>query len=317
MARLERLLGVPRERLREVARVAGKHYSPFPKPTRIRPFARKVAPSKVRMIDNPTAELKTIQSLIARRLLQTIILPDNICGGVRGKSVRDNVVLHRNSRVLLKVDIARFFPSITNLHVYSVWHELLGCSHRVSALLTKLTTYERHLPQGAPTSTQIANLVLYACDGDIRELCQRLQIQYSTWVDDLAFSSDNPRPIIVPLIESLRSHGFRISRRKMEIVGPGKQKILNGVLLGRHLAVPSGRRSRIRAGIHRLRMGHVHSSNEEQYIASLKGSIAQIKSIDPNLAVGLERDLQSACEACASRKMLASPSRADLAGPKS
>jgi hypothetical protein len=62
-----------------------------------------------------------VQSLITERLLKPLELPYHICGGIAGKSVLDNVALHQGSKVLLKIDIARFFPSISNKHVYTVW----------------------------------------------------------------------------------------------------------------------------------------------------------------------------------------------------
>lgn len=301
LARLECLLGVSRVRLRQLANFAGKHYFPFPKPSRPRPFARIVKPPKLRIIDNPSEELKQIQSLIAERLLNTPDLPSHILGGIKGKSVLDNVSLHRDSKVLLKIDVARFFPSITNRHVYRVWSELLGCSPRISGLLTRLTTFERHLPQGAPSSTMLANLVLYSCDGIIRYECARLGIQYSSWVDDLAFSSDNPRPIVNIVVSTLMKNGFRVSRKKLEVKGPRAQKILNGVVVGARLSVPSERLARIRSGIHKLGKGFVPASDIPRYVQSLRGSITQIGSIDQKKAEKLGRDLQTACNLHKSR----------------
>ena len=296
MKRLERLLGRSRDYVRAVAALAGKNYSPFEKPVKVKPFPRKSTPPKRRRIDNPSIRLKEIQSLIAQRLLQPLSLPPNICGGIKGKKVLDNAALHLNSRVLLKIDIKQFFPSISNLHVYAIWSDLLNCSPEISSLLTKLTTFERHLPQGAPTSTMLANLVLFACDGAIRDECGRRNIQYSSWIDDLAFSSDDPRPVIELVIRVLREQGLRISRRKLEITGPGSRKILNGVMLGRAFGVPPDRLSRIRSGIHKLGQGYVPAAQFEGYLRSLRGSIAQIKTINAKKAESLEKDLEAACK---------------------
>ncbi len=296
MRRLERLLGLSRNYIRAAAASAGGNYSPFEKLSKPKPFQRKPAPSKRRRIDNPSTGLKKVQSLIAERLLQPLCLPPHICGGIKGKKVLDNVALHRNSRVLVKIDIKRFFPSITNKHVYAVWSELLNCSPEISGLLTRLTTFERHLPQGAPTSTMLANLVLYSCDGAIRDECRRGNIQYSSWIDDLAFSSNDPRPVIKVVVRVLRQHGFRVSRKKLEIASPGVRKVLNGVVLGRGLGVPPDRLSRIRSGIHKLAEGHVPAMQIEHYVRSLRGSIAQIKPISAKKAERLSRNLEAACE---------------------
>lgn len=293
MRRLERLLGLSRSYIHAAAASAGGNYSPFEKSSKPKPFQRNPAPPKRRRIDNPSTELKKVQSLIARRLLQSLCLPSHICGGVKGKKVLDNVALHRNSRVLLKMDIKRFFPSITNRHVYAVWRDLLNCSPEISCLLTKLTTFERHLPQGAPSSTMLANLVLYSCDGAIQDECCRRNIQYSSWIDDLAFSSDDPRPVINVVISVLREGGFRISRKKLEIAGPASRKILNGVVLGRGFGIPPDRLSRIRSAIHKLRQGRVPAAEIDPYVRSLRGSIAQIKPINAKKAERLSKNLDA------------------------
>ena len=263
---------------------------------RPRPFQKQAINPKLRVIDNPSEEIKVVQSLITERLLKPLDLPYHICGGIRGKSVLDNVALHQNSKVLLKIDIARFFPSISNKHVYKVWRVLLGCSPRISSLLTKLTTFERHLPQGAPSSTMLANLVLYSCDAPIRIECERLKIRYSSWVDDLAFSSENPRAVVNLVASSLQKNGFRISRKKLEIIGPGSRKVLNGVLLGRQLSVPPERLARIRSGIHKLRQGRVRSTDAARYVQSLRGSIAQVATINPTKAKVLREELDAVCK---------------------
>ena len=278
--------------LRALAATAGGHYSPFAKTKLPKPFQKKPAHAKLRIIDNPSEELKAVQSLIVERLLKPLQLPDYICGGVKGKSVLDNVAQHLNSKALLKIDVARFFPSISNRHVYMVWSELLGCSPQISGLLTQLTTFERHLPQGAPSSTMLANLVLYSCDGPIRAECERQKIRYSSWVDDLALSSDDPRPVVNLVVSTLRKNGFRISRKKLEIAGPRSRKILNGVLLGRHPSIPAERLARIRSGIHKLRQGSVPDADVLRYVRSLQGSIAQIASINTIKGEKLRGDLE-------------------------
>jgi RNA-directed DNA polymerase len=233
------------------------------------------------VIDNPSEERRAVQSLITERLLKQVELPDHMCGGVKGKSVLDNVGLHSDARVLIKMDIARFFPSITNVHVYRVWAGLLRCSPEISGLLTQLTTFERHLPQGGPSSTLLANLVLYSADGPIRAECARVGIRYSWWIDDhLAFSSHDPRPIVPLVVATLCKSGFRISRKKLEIIGPRERKILNGVVLGRRVSVPSERFSRVRSGTHKLREEKVPAAEVDRYVEGLRGSVAQISTVD-------------------------------------
>ena len=214
-------------------------------------------------------------------MLRPILLPEYLCGGVKGRTLLHNVMIHPGAKVLVSMDIKSFFPSITNMHVYTVWRNLLNCSPRIAGILTKLTTFERHLPQGAPTSTTLANLVLYSVDAPIRTECNRRNVRYSTWVDDLAFSGDSAREVINLAAGALRSSGFASPHKKQKIMGSGSRKVLNNVLMGRFPTVLRERYSQLRSGIHKLRTRQVSKHEFKAYLRSLEGSISQVGSIDP------------------------------------
>src|SRR6185437_3745642 len=188
---------------------------------------------KLRKIDSPSDNLKRVQTQIYRRILRPLVLPAYLNGGIAGRSIIDNVMMHVGARSLVTVDIKAFFPSIDNREVFRVWREMLGFSDRISSILTKLTTFERRLPQGAPTSALLANLVLHRLDGPIRAHCEKSAITYSTWIDDLAFSGDRPQQIIQTVTQTLSAAGFGISHRKLRIMGPGDRKLLVGIVLNR------------------------------------------------------------------------------------
>ena len=133
---------------------------------------------------------------------------------MRGKTIKDNAKRHFAAKFLVTIDIKSFFPSINPQQVRSVWRETLNCSPDVAYLLTGLTTCRGYLPQGAPTSTMLANLILSSFDGEIRAACDAHAVVYSSWVDDLAFSGEDPRLIIASVIATLRGAGFRVSHSK-------------------------------------------------------------------------------------------------------
>jgi RNA-directed DNA polymerase len=291
---LEYRLSINRELLRVVASGAGRFYDPFPKERPSRPFQKKLTPLKVRSIDNPVGTLKDIQKRICRRLLDPLDFPSHICGGVKGRSVLQNVGIHCGAGVLVTLDIRNFFPSVTTFHVYSVWTQLLNCSPKIAKLLTQLTTFERHLPQGAHTSTALANLVLYFVDAPIREACERAGVRYSTYVDDIAFSGDRAPDVIQTSIATLQSVGFAISHKKLKVMRSGARMVLNGVNLGRRLGVGSQRYSAIRSGIHKYRTGQVQPAQSSSYLRSLEGNIAQLATINPHRATRLADALSRA-----------------------
>jgi len=296
--KLEVCLGLPRNEIRSIASRAGGFYDPFPKKQKVRPFQQKFKPHKVRTIDNPIEPLKSLQKEINDRILRKVALPDYVYGGVKGKRVLDNVLLHFGSRALVTMDIRSFFPSITNLQVFRVWRNDLNCSPRIASLLTTLTTIQRRLPQGACTSTTLANLVLSSIYCPIQVECEKQGVLYSTWVDDLAFSGSEARQVIQVPVETLRGAGFSVSRRKLKVMGPADRKILTGVLMSRFPSVVPEYLSQLRAGIHRLLMKDVDPSEMASYIRSLEGRIAHVASIVPLKSKKLLRDLENAKRAC-------------------
>jgi RNA-directed DNA polymerase len=289
--KLEALLGSTRDQIRYVANHAGAYYEPFPKKDRIRPFQKKLKPRKKRIIDNPTGKLKDLQKKVQRNLLRPIPLPEYLCGGVKGRTLLDNVTMHLGARVLVTMDIRSFFPSITDKHVYFVWRQMLNCSTRIAEILTKLSTFERHLPQGAPTSTTLANLVLCSLDAPIRSACEQRNVRYSTWVDDLAFSGDSAREIINVAVRALNRSGFAVSHKKTKIMGAGSRKVLTKVLMGCFPTALPERLSQLRSGIHKLRSRQVPNGKLVAYLRSLGGSINQVTSIDPRKGKRLRSEL--------------------------
>jgi hypothetical protein len=291
---LEFCLGISRNTLQSVAVKAETYYSPFPKPQKLKPFQKKFKPAKQRIIDNPIDPLRTIQKRIQHRVLATIDLPFYLCGGVKGRTLLDNVGMHLGAPVIVTVDIKDFFPSIHNRRVYEIWTRVLGCSADIGSLLTRLTTRTHYLPQGSSTSTMLANLVISSIDRPIREACGKSGVRYSTWVDDLAFSGANARAVLPTVIRTLKAAGLNVSRAKIRVMGEGVRKILNGVLLGTSPSVTPQRIKQMRSGINKLRTGEVPRLARTGYINQLGASIAQIATISPDKAGRLRADFDLA-----------------------
>ena len=293
---VEVLFGRSREELNDLASHAVRYYRPFPFRAKARPFAQKVVPPKKRWIDNPVDPLKAIQSRLEERFLKRLILPEHLLGGVRGKSIVDNAKLHLRAKCLVTIDIKNFFPSISPQQVRAVFRKTLNCSPDVSHLLTGLTTCRGRLPQGAPTSTLLANLVLSSFDHEIRSICVLTGVAYSSWVDDLAFSGDSATQVIGPVIAVLRKAGFSVSHQKIEVMGRGDRKTLNNLVLGGFIKVQKQYRSSIRAGIHNLKFGRVRASEIGAYVESLRGSINYLRLFEPKKATHLSEELLKVVE---------------------
>jgi RNA-directed DNA polymerase len=164
----------------------------------------------------------------------------------------------------------------------------------VAYLLTGLTTCRGRLPQGAPTSTLLANLVLSSFDAEIRAVCEVKGVCYSSWVDDLAFSGDSAPCVVGPVVAVLMKAGFSVSHQKVRVMGPGKRKVLNNLVLGRFATVQREYRSRIRAGIHNLKSGRIVAVEIEDYVQRLEGNIGYLRLFDVRNADKFCHQLDSA-----------------------
>lgn len=289
-------LGLPEDFILSESRRAGRNYDPFTSRSRPAPFAKLPVKVKERTIDNPIDVVKYIQNRIYQWLLQPLLLPEHICGGVKGKSLLSNITRHLGASVIVTLDIKSFFPSVTTYQVYAVWSELLGCSPEVAGILTRLTTFRWHLPQGAPTSSALANLVLYSLDQPIRDHCGREEILYTTWIDDLAFSGKESRRVINVAVKSLRVGGFAVPHGKLKIMPDHQRQILTGLLLNRQPGILKRYISATRSGIHKLAIGCVPAFERERYVKTLHGRIAYIRMINPRRARPLTLRLMSVLE---------------------
>lgn len=291
---LEYLLGVSREELLRLAE-CDKHYCPFQLEKAAKPHCKLAEPSKLRNIDNPLEELKAVQSKILTRLLYPVQLPGFLFGAVRKRSIRDHASAHLGSSIVVKMDIKSYYPNITSHHVYHVWRVVLECSPEVASLLTRLTTYSYHLPQGAPTSPALANLFLASIYSPILAQCKEKGITASAWVDDLTFSGRDAREIIETVRQVLAAHGFKDSRKKRAVLGPRQAKVITGVRIGKDGPRACRIKMReVRAGIANLRKGKITERGFDKDVQSLRGKIVHIRSLCAADAIQLQNQLDNA-----------------------
>jgi len=146
----------------------------------------------------PSYILKSTQQKIAQ-LLNQISLPEYMFGSVIGKNNILNARQHLNNKHFLTIDLKKFFPNIDHHQVNAMFCNN-GFSPSTSRILTKLTTYQACLPQGAPSSPIIANLVFLQTSDKLYELAKNNNIIFTTFLDDLTFSSNHCFKNLIPLI---------------------------------------------------------------------------------------------------------------------
>lgn len=243
---LARRLAIPLDVLRETGEYADLHYAPS------RPILKRDR-SSYRTIEAPRAHMREVQRRIYHKLLADLALPDSLHAYRRDRSVVTAMAPHRGRLFWWHADIADFYPSITFKKVYEIFIRL-GCSPDVAGLLTRLTTRNHRLPQGAPTSPALANLylALFGVVARLERLADKHELHVTLFGDDIIVSSDRPFMHLQGHLEQLiTSSGLRLSRKKaVRVVGPGARHEALGVLAnagGGYLDAPRTYRRRVRS----------------------------------------------------------------------
>jgi RNA-directed DNA polymerase len=205
-----------------------------------------------RQIEAPRRFLKLIQEWIYEYICSKPRLEENVNGFVRGKSIFSNATVHTKNKNLMVVDVSDFFPSVKSNKVEAIFQEL-GFPPIVSHQLTNLCCLDGHLPQGAPTSPALANLVFRPVDTELISLSRTWQCDYTRYADDLAFSgfkrfsAEDEKQVE----QILFPFGFSINPRKSRIIGKGGRQIVAGLVINSRALPPRIVRRKWRATFHR------------------------------------------------------------------
>ena len=143
-----------------------------------------------RKIQEPLPNLKSIQHWILNNILYRISSSPFAKAYIKKRGLKENLKFHRNQKLVLSVDIKDFFPSIKYQDVYQIFADV-GYSNTISTYLAKLCCLEDKLPQGAPTSPYISNLIMRDLDQQIGKFCIINKIRYTRYADDLTFSDES------------------------------------------------------------------------------------------------------------------------------
>ncbi len=284
---LARRLSISEHQLIYVAAEADSYY--YPNPPELK------SDGTFRQHYRVAEPLKRIQKTINKSIFLKTKFPPYLLGGIRDpKHRRDYVVdakIHAGRRFLIQEDIKNFFPSVCADLVRRMWQHLYHLPPGVANLLTKLTTYKGILPQGAPTSTYIGNLILWDDEPQVVAILESWGFRYTRYIDNFAFSSNRvyTRPQIRDVTEliygMLYRHGLRPNRRKRVIATRRKPQIQHG------LALNSGRptlcrerRRQIRSAIQNFQRDKTDLPPEtrQQKYRSLVGMASMVQRFHSN-----------------------------------
>ncbi len=255
---------------------------------------------KVRTITAPDTRLKIIQRKLAL-LLDGLYRPRRpVHGFVPERSVKSNAEAHGRRRFVVNLDLQDFFPTITEKRVYGLLRAL-AVDQRVSEIVARLCCYMGHLPQGAPTSPVLSNMICYRLDTDLLEIAKTCRAIYTRYADDITFSSyqppaplfENAMPavgkflpeVLSPtLLAAIIANGFAINPEKAHYADRNSRRIVTGVKINAGLNVDRRYVRHIRAVLHSVeRLGfevaqnlHAASGGKGDIAEHLRGKISYI-----------------------------------------
>ena len=174
-----------------------------------------------RTLHIPSKNLKKVQKKILNKILYTHKVHPCSYAYRKGKSIVDNARIHCDSQVLIKMDIRDFFPSVKSEKVKFVFLKL-GWNEEAANKLTELCSWKNGLPQGAPTSPALSNIILFELDKKLFSMARGFGARYSRYADDLTFSLKDDDAVRVRSIIKLtqlavEKEGFRINFKKGKI----------------------------------------------------------------------------------------------------
>ena len=172
-----------------------------------------------------------------------------------------NANLHAGREVILKEDISGFFPSTKENLVLRVWKYLFKFPQDVAEILTKLTTYNGAIPEGAPTSSAVANLVFWDREPYLEyELRQKGYI-YSRYVDDITVSfatrmeKKELQNVTTKIYRMFISSGLKPNRKKRAVQTKNKRmRVHNLNVASGKPTLPKSERAKIRAAVRELEL---------------------------------------------------------------
>jgi RNA-directed DNA polymerase len=212
-----------------------------------------------RVLEIPDAATLSLQRRILRRVLNRLKCHSSAIGFEKGRDIVDAAFPHTEKRVVIRVDIKRFFESTTSERV-AAWFRSIGWDEEATAFLVRTVTCNGHLPQGAATSPRLSNLVNARMDRGLERLAERFRGHYTRYADDIVLSFNvrsgrRVRGILQIVRRILKQAGYRMNPRKTRIQRSHRQQKVLGLVVNQKVAIPRATRRRLRAARHHASTG--------------------------------------------------------------
>ncbi len=271
-----------------------------------------------RWISIPVPPLMAVQQWIGQNILNSVAPHAAAFAYVPKRRLLDHAQRHCGATWLVKVDVKDFFSNISERQVFQVFLRLgypKLLSFEMARLCTRVTpkregakwtnTFGEHsitdydcryvgsLPQGAPTSPALSNLVCAELDRDLSDFAISKSATYSRYADDLCFSlamgsREDAFALKREVSKILWKHGFSENSKKTRVVPPGARMVLTGLNVNGDVpTVPREVRDLVRMHLHYAKKNGIPAHCKERGFRSvvgfknhLLGLIGYVASVD-------------------------------------
>jgi len=239
-----------------------------------------------RTISAPDKYLKKIQRRI-NIILGIFFSPKpSVHGFLPGRSIVSNAQIHVGKKFVLNIDLKDFFPSVHFGRIRAVLQLYPFLLKPEFAHLTaNFCCFEGKLPQGAPTSPIITNMVCQKLDHLLIKLAKEYHCFYTRYADDITFSCDKARfgdEFLKKLESIVQSEGFKINEKKTRIQKKTFRQEVTGIIVNKKLNLHRNYIKSVRAMLHNWEKYGYQAANSKftSYYPMEKGFIRN-KMIPP------------------------------------
>jgi RNA-directed DNA polymerase len=203
-----------------------------------------------REITAPISEYKIILRLLKDILEDVFQVGPLAHGFVKNRSIVSNAKKHVGRNFILNVDLQDFFPSINFGRVSAIFRlNPFNFGKDQADLIAHICCNNRVLPQGAPTSPIISNIICQRLDRKITRLGANRKSQATRYCDDITFSSNNQifdSDFILELSMIINSEGFELNPLKTRVLSSKQRQEVTGIIVNKKMNITSQKKGEIR-----------------------------------------------------------------------
>lgn len=250
-----------------------------------------------RTICVPNKNLKKVQKKLYNKLstyYDEIKTQNNFTSKIshgfeKNRSIVTNAEVHKNKRYVVNLDLLDFFPSINfgRVRSYFIKNNYFEINDDIATILAQLTCYKGTLPQGAPTSPLITNMICNIMDIRILKIAKKYRLDYTRYADDLTFSTNNKYflndydKFLEDIKNIIHRSGFELNSKKTRLLFSNSRQEVTGLVVNKKISVPKEYYKNTRAMAHSLyKNGYFLIDDEVGTIEQLEGRFSFINQIN-------------------------------------